>query len=142
MRSAIDRAESREPAQPVPGSRPAASERRAFPWRRLLIWVAAIAVVIASAATGVRLYVDRQWYVGEQDGRVAVFNGIPAKPLGISLSKPEEITEISAADAERIRPWQGLAQGITADSREAAASLVTQIRRDVAAGSGTTGSSL
>jgi protein phosphatase len=136
---ASDRSESGAPSG---GAAPAPPRRRLFPWRRLLVWAAAIAVVVAAAATGVRLYVDRQWYVGEQDGRVAVFNGIPAKPLGISLSKPEEITEISASDAERLGPWRGLAQGITADSREAAASLVTQIRQDVAAVSAPTGSSV
>jgi protein phosphatase len=137
----IQRAESGAPAQPG-GTAPAPSRRRFLPWRRLLVWGAAIAVVIAAAVTGVRLYVDRQWYVGEQDGRVAVFNGIPAKPLGISLSKPEEITEIPATDAERLGPWRGLAEGITADSREGAASLVIQIRRDVAAVSAPTGGSV
>ena len=45
-----------------------------------------------------RAYVDRQWYVGEADGKVAVFQGIPANPLGLSLSNVDTTTEIDAAD--------------------------------------------
>jgi len=94
-------------------------------------------VVVAGASLGVRAYVDHQWYVGVQDGRVAVFNGIPARPLGLRLSHPESVSDVSAAAAERLQPWQGLSEGITTDDRAAADALVTQIRSDVTAAAGT-----
>ena len=103
------------------------------------VWAAVFCALVAGTLAGVRLYLDRQWYVGVQDGNVAVFKGIPAKPLGLNLSHAEEVTDVPAAQAERLQPWRGLPDGITADSRAAADALVHQIRADVALDQGSTG---
>ena len=66
------------------------------------------------------MYVDRQWYVGESGGRVAVFRGIPAEFAGLHFSHPVVITEIPAADAEAISFYAQLPEGLTANDREAA----------------------
>ena len=95
-----------------------------------------LVLLVIATWLGVRLYVDRQWYVGVQDGNVAVFNGIPAKPLGLDLSRVADVTDVPAAPAERLQPWRDLEGGITADSRAAADALVDQIRADVAQAQG------
>ena len=79
-----------------------------------------------------RTFIDRQWYVGVADDKVAVYQGIPAKPLGLSLSSVDTITEIPAADADALELYRDLPQGITADSREDALAIVERIRTDVA----------
>jgi len=129
--SMIERAEARvaadvQPAGPIPEP-----SRRPFRWGRLAAWVAVVAVVVVGTWIGVRAYVDRQWYVGVQNGNVAVFNGIPARPLGLRLSHAVSVSDVPAAAAEGLEPWQGLAGGITVDNRAAADALVTQIRSDL-----------
>ncbi len=55
--------------------------------------LAALAVFFA-----VRIYLDRQWYVGESNGYVAVFQGIPATIGGFHLSHVELETDIPVAE--------------------------------------------
>ena len=100
--------------------------------RRWIWWVSAIALVLILAVIGTRLYIDRQWYVGESEGRVAIFNGIPTKILGIRLAHVAETTELSASRAEQLQPWQDLRDGITANNLHDAEGIVTQIRADLA----------
>jgi protein phosphatase len=128
----IARAEARAMAQAPTEAPEAAEPRKRFRWGRLAIGFGVLIVVVVAVLVGVRVYVDHQWYVGVQDGHVAVFNGIPSKPLGLTLSHPEDITDIPAPAAVRLQPWRGLGDGITANSRDDAEALVEQIRSDVA----------
>jgi protein phosphatase len=109
---------------------------RVTPSRRRLLRVAGrialVLLILAVAVIGLRVYVDRQWYVGESGGRVAVFRGIPAEFAGLHFSHPVVITEIPAADAEAISFYSQLPEGLTANDRDAALMIVDQIRRDVA----------
>jgi hypothetical protein len=89
--------------------------------------------VLAAGLVGTRLYVDRQWYVGDAGGRVAIYNGIPTEILGFELSHVQVTTELSTAEAQRLQPWSGLSEGITADSLEEAQRIVDQIREDLRA---------
>ncbi|HEX8100731.1 MAG TPA: Stp1/IreP family PP2C-type Ser/Thr phosphatase [Actinomycetota bacterium] len=101
-------------------------------WVRLIAWLGVIVVLIVGALVGTRTYLDRQWYVGVAAGRVAIYNGIPSKVLGMDLSHVVQTTDISATAAEQLRVWRNLPDGINAGSREQAQSIVTQIRQDVA----------
>ena len=118
---------------PVPEGRQAAPKRGRGRrrWRRFAIWTAALIVILALALVGVRVYVHRQWFVGDTGGRVAIYNGIPTKVLAFDLSRVRETTDLSAAAAERLSPWRGLHDGITAESLADARSIVQQIRRDL-----------
>jgi PPM family protein phosphatase len=128
----IARAEARAMTEAeAPAPAPAAPRKR-LRWKRLALWIGAVVFVVVAAWVGVRLYVDHQWYVGVEDGRVAVFQGIPAKPLGFTLSHPEDVTDIPASVAVRLQPWRGLDEGITVNTRNDAEALVEQIRTDVA----------
>jgi hypothetical protein len=91
-------------------------------------------VLIAGALVGARVYIDRQWYVGEANGRVAIYNGIPTTVIGIDLSHVEQVTNLDARRARQLQPWSGLGDGITARSLSDAQRIVEQIRRDLQAG--------
>jgi serine/threonine protein phosphatase PrpC len=100
-------------------------------WGRAAVWIGvAVAVLAVALAAGV-VYIDRQWYVGDADGRVAIYRGIPTEILGFDLSHIEVSTELSTAQAQRLQPWRDLSEGITAGSLEAARAIVAQIRRDL-----------
>jgi serine/threonine protein phosphatase PrpC len=128
----IARADARAMTEAQPQAPAPAAPRKRFRWRRLALWIGAVVFVMVAVWVGVRLYVDHQWYVGVEDGRVAVFQGIPSKPLGFTLSYPEDLTDIPASVAVRLQPWRRLGDGITANSRDDAEALVEQIRADVA----------
>jgi PPM family protein phosphatase len=120
-------------ARSVPDEEPAPSRRRrrGLNRKRAAVWIGVVLVVIATGLIGTRYYLDRQWYVGDADGRVAIYNGIPATVLGVKLAHVQESTELSAVDAERLAYWRGLEDGITAASFEQAQSIVDRIRQDL-----------
>jgi protein phosphatase len=129
---------AREAGRAVPEP---ASSARGSGWKRRGIhratarrWAvgAAIAVIalIALVVVG-RSYLDRQWYVGEANGRVAIFRGIPAELGGFRFSRLQVETDIPAEDATALPLYATLADGITANDREEAQQIVEQIRQDV-----------
>jgi PPM family protein phosphatase len=88
----------------------------------------ALALVFA-----VRIYLDRQWYVGEAGGHVAVYQGIPATFGGLRFSHVELETDIPAAEVAQLPQYPALSDGITANDRTEAMAVVEQIRRDLTA---------
>jgi protein phosphatase len=98
---------------------------------RAAIWSGLTLAIIVAALIGTRFYLDRQWYVGDDDGRVAIYNGIPVTVLGFKLSHIQESTELSTPDAQRLAYWRGLKDGITTGSFEQAQSIVDRIRQDL-----------
>ena len=126
-----DAAAAEEATDLTPGERVL---RENAPTIRRWIAGAVIAVVLlAGALVALRVYVDRQWYVGVSDGKVAIFQGIPATPLGYELHSVAEVTEIPATDAEALTLYATLPEGISANSRGEADAIVEQIRADIAA---------
>ncbi len=127
--------EERQSAPPVEDAHPEAvgraTRRRRKRWIRVVVGSVVLAALLIGLFVGARTYLDNQWYVGVAGDRVAIYNGIPTQILGIELSHVEESTNIPARPAEQLRPWRGLRDGITANSREAAQSIVNQIRRDL-----------
>jgi protein phosphatase len=111
-------------------------ERGRMRWQRWPIWAAVAVAVVVAGLIGTRIYIDRQWYVGDADGKVAIYNGIPATVLGLRLSHVQETTDIDATQAERLQFWRQLKDGITAHSFEQAQVIVASIRRDVQRASG------
>jgi PPM family protein phosphatase len=117
--------DSAEPSPPRP--------KRGINWTRAAVWGGVAVAIIVAGLFGTRFYLDRQWYVGDDGGRVAIYNGIPATVLGFKLSHVQETTELSAVGAERLAYWRDLQDGITAGSFEQAQSIVERIRQDLQA---------
>jgi protein phosphatase len=119
---------ARKPEPPERGERPS---RRRRPLR-ILAWTVVLAAVLAAAFMGARAYAFSQWYVGVEEGRVALFQGMPVEILGYRLHRAVEVTDLSATRAMNLRPWQELEEGITAESEEEARGIIDTIRRDLA----------
>src|SRR4051812_21121459 len=103
--------------------------------RRILLWAGALIPLLLTAAAGTRLYVDSQYFVGVEDGKVAVFRGLPTKTLGVKVFGLVELTDIPAAQALACKQWaQLLRDGDTASSQADAEKIVAQIRADLAQG--------
>lgn len=113
------------------GTSPAGLQRRSV--RKAGVTLLISVAVLLLALVGVRAYVHSQWYVGVSDsGYVAVYQGLPATPLGIQLSSLQtEYKDLSAADVGSFDIYKSLPNGITANSRADAEAIVTQMRADV-----------
>jgi hypothetical protein len=90
-------------------------------------------VVLGAAATGFRAWLDGQWFVGEANAHVAIYQGVPASVLGYRLSHVDLETSLPAADVAALPLYAGLADGINANSRDDALAIVAQMRKDLRA---------
>jgi protein phosphatase len=142
--SAPDAEASPTPLTEAPSSAPEATgaieaspadriERQRARWRKPLVGVGAVVLILVLGFVALKLYADRRWYVGVQDGTIAVYQGIPTTVLGIHLSHPVRATRVSARQAERLVPYRNLSGGITAGSEAQANEIVRTICRDLTA---------
>jgi PPM family protein phosphatase len=106
--------------------RPSPASIKKWGIRTGVVVLAAFAVFFA-----VRIYLDRQWYVGEANGNVAVYQGIPARFGGLRFSHVEVETDIPASEVAQLPQYPALSDGITANDRTEAEGIVEQIRRDL-----------
>jgi PPM family protein phosphatase len=120
-------------ARPATGTRPEAL-RRSSPsvGRKVGIWAGVTLAIVALAMVGLRLYLDTQWFVGVSNGRVAIFRGVPTEVGGFELHSVVVETSIPAKEAQALALYRGLPDGITADDRTGAETIVESIRDDVA----------
>jgi len=94
--------------QPVPPTTPkltsAQQERRRYTpsakksHKGFLLIALAIIVALGGAGWGVYTYVSSQYFVGELDGHVAIFQGIPGDIAGIDTFRVYESTTIALRD--------------------------------------------
>jgi serine/threonine protein phosphatase PrpC len=98
---------------------------------RALVWIPIALVLLAAGVFSARAYVDRQWYVGVADQHVAVFQGIPASPVGLHLSHVVFESNISSTDAAALPLYSNIGEGISAQGRDDAFAIVDQIRKDI-----------
>jgi serine/threonine protein phosphatase PrpC len=82
--------------------------------RRLAIGLLAVAV-LAGFAVGARAFVFSRYWVGFDDGQVAVFKGVPGNVAGLRLSRVVEHTTISRAQVPAAYAPR-LDDGVSADS--------------------------
>jgi hypothetical protein len=112
---------------PAPGTFQRNRRRRR---RRLVAWIVGLVLLVVAAAVGFRLYLDTQWFVGVDRGRVAVLRGIPSTFLGIKLYGLVERTELSAAAVEPLRAsWRDLGTGLDPVGSRAKAEVIVDNMR-------------
>ena len=131
----LDAHDDGSPPSATPPAHVAPPERR----RRVGRWIAGIVVlivVLVAAWSLTKAYIDRQWYVGVSGTDVAIFQGVPAQPLGIHLSHVVEVTRLPAADVQKLELYKTLPQGISANSQADASAIVLQMAKDVKAAHG------
>ena len=127
-------------AVPAPQPRSAPVEEDAPPRRRgrggrLVAWLLISLLLVGAALWALKtMWIDRQYYVGEAEGQVALYRGIPARPLGIELSTVvDPIEELPAAEVTAFPEYSNLSEGITADGEEDARAIIEQMKADLAA---------
>ena len=105
----------------------AAERSRPRSWSiRLFVTLLIAAVLTLVAWTGLR-YVERSYYVGESDGTVAVYNGIPHALGPIRLSHVVENTDIPTSElSDHTRSL--LRNAITAKDLDDAHQIVTRLK--------------
>lgn len=90
------------------------------------------AAIIAGAAWGTQTYLNTAAYLANDNGKVAVYRGVPGSVLGLSFSHLERTTDVSVAD---LQPGVAnrLNEGIRVDDMEAADALVKEYEDEIAA---------
>jgi serine/threonine protein phosphatase PrpC len=115
----------------APPAAPPSARRRIPP---VLLKTMIPLVLIALALVAIKaMFIDQQWFVGESNGNVAVYRGIPARPLGLDLATLVEETQIPVEAVAAIPAYQNVAGGITASSEDDARAIVAQMERDLVA---------
>ena len=90
-------------------------------------------LIIGGAYGGFAYWVDNSAYLTEEDGRVAIYKGVPGDLFGMTFSSLEEVTEVSIDD---LQPGtaQRLIQGeIRCDSLDDARGLVQEYSDEISA---------
>lgn len=126
---------SREASGSGPGSEaPVLAEEQTRPWVRTLRTTGialAVAAVLAAAGWIGWSWSQQQYFVGEQDGMVTIFRGISQDVGPISLSTPEEQTDLPVDDLPSY--YRDQVRGtLSADDRAGADRLVEDLRALVA----------
>ncbi|GKG84827.1 Stp1/IreP family PP2C-type Ser/Thr phosphatase [Eggerthella lenta] len=90
------------------------------------------AAIIAGAAWGTQTYLNTAAYLANDNGKVAVYRGVPGSVLGLSFSHLERTTDVTVAD---LQPGVAnrLNEGIRVDDMEAANALVKEYEDEIAA---------
>jgi PPM family protein phosphatase len=90
----------------------------------------AILIVVALLVGG-RVWLDRQWFVGPEGDRVAVFQGIPLTILGFELNHPVIVRNLPADEIRTLVQYEKFDEGLTAADRQDAISRLDQIEEDL-----------
>lgn len=107
-----------------------AAKHRKMRRRQALIWVIALSVLFAVAAfVGVSI-VDSSWYLGNNDGTVGIYQGMPQDIVGIPLSHLVETTSVEVSDLPQATQTQ-LEGGIRMSSEEAALEAVNSYHEQI-----------
>jgi protein phosphatase len=81
---------------------------RRFVWLTRLLALLVLAGLVWVGLAAAWSWTQRQYYVGEQDGKVVIFRGVNAELPGVSLSSPYETSDVELSrlsdfDAGRVR---------------------------------------
>lgn len=90
------------------------------------------AAIVAGPAWGTQTYLNTAAYLANDNGKVAVYRGVPGSVLGLSFSHLERTTDVTVAD---LQPGVAnrLNEGIRVDDMEAADALVKEYEDEIAA---------
>ena len=124
------REETGERANPDTGEKKATRTKKRR--NKLAVIITCILAVLALAGAGWGAYTWSQthYYVGDSNGTVAIYRGVPTNLFGLELSHEVQTTNIATADLPQT--WRDqLSQGITVGSLDEAQSHVGIIRTEM-----------
>lgn len=70
-------------------------------WPGVLAAVLAVALVLGGGAWGLYAYGRTRYFVGAEEGRVAIYNGLPGGVLGVRLNEVVEVSDVPVNDLPR-----------------------------------------
>ncbi|CAN5732002.1 Stp1/IreP family PP2C-type Ser/Thr phosphatase [soil metagenome] len=109
------------------GSVAAPSPERGGSVKRVLAILLSAVVLLAVLGGGGWLLLSRAWFLGDVDGEVAIFRGLPQQAAGVDLFRVAEVTGPAVSDLDpRIR--DRLAEGITVASQSEALATIDEWR--------------
>jgi len=85
-----------------------------YAWVRRLLGLAIVVGLLWIAAAGAWSYVQRQYYVGQRDGVVVIYQGVDASLPGLDLSEVVVVTDLLVEDLEQY-DMDLVGEGIPAD---------------------------
>ena len=94
-----------------------------------------LVLIIALGAIALNFWMSNSIYLGEVDGRVAIYRGIPDDMLGLASSEVEEVSNVTLDDLADIQPGTASRiadEGIKCDSLDAARNLIVQYEEKIA----------
>lgn len=112
----------------APPRRPDAPPRRERARRaptRLIVWISILVLLIAGGLTGLRMWSDRNWYVGFDGDQVAIYRGLPTDFV-ISLNRVHESVPLTRDDVESFYVPR-LEEGLRASTLEEAREIASRI---------------
>lgn len=107
---------------------------RRFTWVRRFLALLVVVGLLWMAGAGAWSWTQRQYYVGEFEGKVAIYRGLNADLPGIDLSSPYEVTDLETAQLSEYDRDQ-IAGGIGSGDLTSARRTVENLVADPAAGS-------
>ena len=90
----------------------------------------AVVVLLVAVGVGGWAWSQTQYYVGEQDGQVAIFQGVPQSLGPISLSSVVETTDVAVDDLKSAYLRERVDETIHAASLTAARAQVVLLQQD------------
>ena len=89
------------------------------------------AAIIAGAVWGTQTYLNTTAYLANDDGKVAIYRGVPGSVLGLTFSHLEKTTSV---EVDQLQPGVAnrLNDGIRVDDMEAAEALVKEYEDEIA----------
>lgn len=104
--------------------------------RRSRLWwafiIVLLAAVIGGGCAGAYYYFSNSAYIGEQDGKVAVYQGTPGAIFGVETSQLSYVTDVNISD---LQPGvqEHIKQNIQVDNLNEAAQLVSEYESEAKA---------
>lgn len=112
------------------GNADGSTPRRSKAFAASLIGI--LVLIVALGAIALNLWLSNSIYLGQADGRVAIYRGVPEDVMGIHSSSLEELTDIELDDLQPGIARRIAEDGIKCDSLDAARSLVARYEEEIA----------
>lgn len=114
------------------GVEPTPTPTRRISLARVAAVLLALAVITGVLVGGGWLLLSRSYFVGEHEGMVAIFRGVPQEVAGISAARvvPTEITTTPVSEFPAFRR-QAIAEGLTAQSLADAQRIVADLQEQL-----------
>ena len=94
--------------------------------------VVLLIALIAGAGYGFNYWISHTAFLAEQDGKVAIYQGVPGDVMGMSFSSLVEVTDVPVDELQPGVANRLKSGGIQTDSLDDARSLVEDYRDDIA----------